>query len=249
MFGRRTTPIAFGPSNPPPPPPGDNWPPFDKMNSALDAAIRLFARALEQAGRDCEGLGTAGPPPPAVASLLADCVVYPGERGSEFLTLGLTRDFESFSYQPHCRLFLIINGAHLLEDVSEGSLRSEIALSQVPGPLIEAHMMKRWIKYIRPTGHAVAGGQMERLSEIMKSLLAETNDVARLAPRWISERVDIGQAGQEWCSGFPGAIGRPLTPEVKRINNLPMTEFVEKLITDFLVEMQMQGLREDRRRA
>ncbi|MGZ8999210.1 MAG: hypothetical protein ACXW2T_10190, partial [Allosphingosinicella sp.] len=65
----------------------------------------------------------------------------------------------------------------------------------------------------------------------------------------IAERVSIVDCAREWCSGFPGTIGRPLTAEVKRINALPMTDFVETLITDFLVETQMRGLSEQRRTA
>jgi hypothetical protein len=219
------------------------------MNAALDAAIRLFTQALEQAGRNCEGLAIAGPPPASVAALLADCVVYPGEQGPEFLTLGLTRDFEGFSYQPHCRLFLIINAALILEDLKAGPLRADIADSQVLRPLVDAHMMKRWIKYIRPTGRAVAEGDTARLSTIMPELLAETAEIGGRAPRWLLERVSIEECANEWCSGFPGTIGRPLTPDVKRINDLPMTDFVERMITEFLVETQMRGISEQRRSA
>jgi len=246
MFGRRTTPFGGAP-NPPSPPSNDDWPPFKKMDAALDAAIRLFSRALEQAAQDIGGLSIPGEAPPSVSSLLADCIVYPGRNGPEFLTLGITRDFKGFTYQPHCRLFLILNAALILEDLQLGPLRSDIAISQVPRPLIDAHMMKKWIRLIRPTGDATANGDMDRLSAIAQQLPANMMEIGRLAPRWISERISIEECAHEWSTGFPGTIGRPLAPDVKRINNLPMTDFVEKLITDFLVETQMQGLNERRR--
>jgi hypothetical protein len=249
MFGRRKTPFSANVSSPPPPPPsGNGWPPFRKMDAALDAAIRLFSRALEQAGQEVAGLSLPGPPPTSVAALLSDCIVYAGEDGPEFLTLGTSEDFKAFAYQPHCRLFLIINAALILEDLPLGDLRSDIAVSQVPRPLIDAHMMKRWISFIRPTGEAMTGDK-SRLIAIMQRLRADTLAVGRLAPEWISQRVDIQDCSAEYCSGFPASIGRPLTPEVKRINNLPMTDFVEGLITQFLVETQMRGLSEQRRTA
>ncbi len=246
MFGRRTTPFSAGAPTPPPPPSDGGWPPFRKMDAALDAAIRLFTRALEDAGQDCGGLSIPGAPPPAVAALLADCIVYEEDRGPEYLTLGVTQDFKAFSYEPHCRLFLIINAALILEDLDSGPLRSDIAISQVPRPLIDAHMMKRWIGFIRPTGQASVSGDVDGLTDIHRAMIGETMAIGRLAPRWITERVSIEECARSWCAGFPGTIGRPLTSEVKRINDLPMSDFVEKLITDFLIETQTRGLNERR---
>src|SRR3954452_9685182 len=109
MFGKRKVPFdpqrpAPPPPPPPPPPPSGGWLPAEKMNGALEAAIRLFTQALTQAGQAAGGLGLAAAPPAGVAALLADCIVYPGEESEEFLTLGITADFKAFSYQPHCRL-------------------------------------------------------------------------------------------------------------------------------------------------
>lgn len=247
MFGRRK--IPFGADAPPPPPSADEWLPFSKMNHALDSAIRLFSRALEQAGQDVGGLAIAGDPPPDVAALLADCIVYAGETGPEYLTLGISPDFKSFAYQPHCRLFLIINAALILEDLPPGPLRSEIAVSQLPRPLVDAHMMKRWIAFIRPTGAAMAGGDGEGLGQIVQHLISDVRAVESLSPRWISERVPVQDCAREWCAGYPATIGRPLDAEVKRINDLPMSDFVEELITQFLVETQTRGMMEQRRTA
>ncbi|BCM16363.1 hypothetical protein MJ8_01210 [Mesorhizobium sp. J8] len=215
------------------------------MDAALEAAGRLFTQALNQAGRDCAGLALKGPVPPAVAGLLADCIVYPGQNGPEFLTLGLTRDFKGYTYPPHFRLFMIINAALLLEDLPQSPLRVEIALAQIPRALIDAHMMRIWIKYIRPTGLALVRQDKAGLESILRGLITENMALRRLAPDWIQQRFDMEQCSREWyAGGFPAAIGQPLTPDVKRINNLPMTEFVGKLITDFLAQTQMEGLRE-----
>jgi hypothetical protein len=218
--------------------------PVEKMNAALDAAIRLFTHALKQAGQDCGGLALDGPAPPAVASLLAESVTYPSENGSEFLTLGLSLDFKAFSYQPHCRLFLIINAALILEQLRDSPLRSDVAMGQVPRQLVDAHMMKIWIKYIRPTANAIADKDKNILATILRPLISETKNLRQLVPSWIAQRVNVEECSREWCSGFPATIGRPLTADVKRINKLPVTEFVGKLITDFLAEAQMEGLRE-----
>lgn len=242
MFGRRAT--GFGSKAPPSPPPSD-WLSFDKMDAALDAAIRLFTHALDAAGQDCGALAIRGPKPAAVAQRLADCIVYPGEGGEHYLTLGLTRDFKAFSYQPHCQLFLILNAVLILEDLPDSPLRAQIAVSQVPQPLVHAHMMKRWIKFIRPVGRALTQGE-EVLTGLMRDILTETREVARLVPGWIAERVDCEAIAHEWCLGFPGTIGRPIDADVQPINDLPMSEFVAQLITDFLARTQAQGLMERR---
>lgn len=245
MFGRRG---ADNNKNVPPVPPAPpQWPPAAKMDAALDAAIRLYTEALESAGKDCGGLAIRGPVPKSVARLLADCVSYEGRNGTEYLTLGLTPDFKAFSYQPHCRLFLMVNSALLMEDPIPAELRAQIAVGQVPRSLVDAHMMRRWVKHIHAVGTAAAAGDGPRLKAIVQSIVAETMDVARQTPSWIAERVNLRECVQEWCHGFPGAIGRPLSAEVKRMNDLPVTEFVEKMLTDFLVEQQMQGLEENRR--
>lgn len=244
MFGRRT---GFGTRAPsPPPPPSDVWPPYQKMNGALDAAIRLITQSLDQAGYDCGRLAMRGPVPSNVAKLLSDCIVYEGENGSEYLTLGLTRDLKAFSYQPHCRLFLIINGVSLLEDPISSDLRQQIAVSQTPRPLVDAHMMKRWIRYIRPMGKAVAANDGNALHAIMDAIRREIADVAQSAPAWISGRIDLGECADEWTSGFPGTIGRRLAPDVKRLNDLPMTDFVHTQLTGFFAEMQAQGMQQRR---
>lgn len=217
------------------------------MDAALDAAIRLFTQSLEQSGHDCGELAIRGPAPSSVTKLLSDCVVYQGKNGLEFLTLGLTKDFKAFSYQPHCRLFMILNSAMLMEDPISSDLRAKIAVGQVPRPLVDAHMMKRWIKYIRPVGNTMAAGDYAGLTIILKNIQAELVDVGQKAPAWISQRVNLRECAQEWASGFPGTIGQLLSADVKRMNNLPMTDFVSKLLTDFMAEVQMQGLMERQR--
>jgi hypothetical protein len=236
MFGRRTA--DPGKKAPPPPPPADVWAPVRKMDDALEAVLRLFTRELERAGQDCGGLAVRGPVPDAVATLLSDCIVYQGANGMEYLTLGLTRDFKAFSYPPHCRLFFILNGALLLEDPVSSELRGQITIGQVPRPFVDAHMMKRWIKYIQPTGKAIAAGDGDAAQAIVDSLRREMAEVVQQTPAWISQRFDLRECAVEWCSGFPGTIGRPLSPDVKKINNLPMSDFVEQTLTKFLVEMQ-----------
>lgn len=241
MFGRRTGFGTRAPS-PPPPPPSDIWPPYQKMDSALDAAIRLITRALDSAGHDCGGLAIRGPVPTNVAKLLSDCIVYQGENGPGYLTLGLTRDLKGFSYQPHCRLFMIINSVLLLEDPISSELRGQIAVSQTSRALVDAHMMKRWIKYIRPVGKAAAAGDGDGLKSILLNIRREVAEGVQAAPAWISEHVNLNECADEWTSGFPGTIGRQLSPDVKRLNDLPMSDFVHKQLIDFMAETQARGM-------
>ena len=60
MFGRRT---AAGRRSPPPPSGAGEPFPIDKMDRALDGAIRLFTRVLDDAGVDAGGLALRGPVP------------------------------------------------------------------------------------------------------------------------------------------------------------------------------------------
>jgi hypothetical protein len=238
MFGRRAA--DPGKNVPPPAPPADVWAPIRQMDDALEAALRLFTRELELAGQDCGGLAVRGPVPADVRKLVSECIVYQGSKGAEYLTLGLTRDFKAFSYQPHCRLFIILNSVYLMEDPITAELRAQIAVGQVPRPFVDAHMMKRWIKYIQPTGKAVAAGDGDAAKAIVDSLRREMGEVMQRTPAWIAQRINVRECAVEWCSGFPGTIGRVLSPDVKRMNNLAVSDFVAETLTQFLADMQMR---------
>src|SRR5918994_2277000 len=105
MFGRRKVP-AGGPAVPPPP--GGKEPfPIDKMDRALEAAIRLFTRVLDDAGVDAGALAIRGEVPADVGTLLAGCTTYRAADNEPptYLALGITLDFKAFAYPPHCRLY------------------------------------------------------------------------------------------------------------------------------------------------
>lgn len=248
MFERLKNAFSTKYLNPSASPRVELWSPLIKIDSALDAALRLFTQALNQAGKDSGGLAVNGPAPVDVASLLAESVIYPGQNGTEFLTLALLHS-KGYSSPPHFRLFTIINAALLLEKLPDSPLRSDCAVGQVPRPFIDAHMMKIWIKYIQPTGDALAKQDEASLEAVLRALASETIGLGRLVPKWMLQRIDIDECTREWRSGFPGTVGQPLTADVKRINQLPVTEFVGKQITDFMVELQVQGVREQNARS
>lgn len=245
MFGRRKTPFG-GNANPPPPPCGAGEPfPIDKMDNALEGAIRLFTKALDDAAIDSGALAIRGPVPGGVTAALSDCTTYRGEPdgGPTYLVLGLTADFKAFMYPPHCRLFFIINATGICEDEHAASMLTTIAPHQFPGPMIDAHLMRRWIQYILPTGQALSGGQsaLEALHQtMMKDLMSVLNQV----PPSLDAKIDSKAVFRDWAGGFPGTIGRPLTPDVERMNGLPMTPFIANTLTQFLADLQMRGISE-----
>ena len=247
MFGRRKVPFggAAGSSPPPPPPAGKEGYPIERMDEALSAEIKLFTRVLSEAGVDCGGLALRGPVPADVTRLLADSTTYRGEDdgGLSYLALGITRDFKAFMYPPHCRLYFIINSTGICEDAHTQSFLKQLAPGQLPAPMIDAHLMRRWIHYILPTGKAMTRGP-DALMELHRKLVDELVAVARLVPPNFAPHVNLDDLVREWSGGFPAVVGRPLTDEVQRMNGLPVTEFIEQTLTASLAELQMRGLRE-----
>lgn len=211
------------------------------MDGALEAALRLFTDAIEQAGQDCGGLAARGAPPQGVAPLLTTSVTYAGKDGPEFLSFSLTKDFKGFTHQPNCRLFFIVNSASILE-MANSDLRAQIALNQVPSALVDAHIMKCWLGYVERIGDAMRDGNEKGLIGLFHAMVAEIVEVGRRAPAWIARQIDVDSRVQEWRSGLPAVSGRQLTADVKRIGGLPMTDFIAGMINDFLVEAQVQGI-------
>ena len=188
-------------------------------------------------------LAIRGAVPPSVTQALAECTTYNGQDdgGLTYLVLGLTKDFKAYAYLPHCRLFLIINSTGICEDEHAASILNQLAPGQFPGPLLDAHLMRRWVRYILPVGEAlVAGGSA--LGALHQQLTADLMSVLDSVPPALVDKVDRQSAFQEWADGFPGTIGRPLTSDVPRMNGLPMTPFIEDVLTRFLADLQMRGV-------
>jgi hypothetical protein len=215
------------------------------MDRALDVAIRLFTRVLTDANVDVGALAIRGDVPANVTKTLADCTTFHGEAdgGLSYLALGLTHDFKAMMYPPHCRLFLIINSTGICEDEHTQGFLAQLAPEQLPGPLIDAHMMRRWIHYILPTGQAMMQGK-DALEALHRRLVEDLMEVVRSVPSALQQKVDLKAKFMEWVDGFPAVIGRPLTADVKRMNGLPVTEFIGETLTKFLADVQMRGLSE-----
>jgi hypothetical protein len=186
-----------------------------------------------------------------VAALLADCVIEPRANGPHFVTLGRTPDFEDFSYLPHCRLFFMISAALILQDdlPPDWPHRNALAISTVPRPLLDAWFLKSWIKTIGPMGQALAKGRRDDLHAdlvaILRAFIDECAGLEASVPKWVDQQVNFHACGKEWVTGgFPAALGQPLTANVKRINDLPMTDFVADLIKKALVDLQTQAFRD-----
>jgi hypothetical protein len=245
MFGRRKVPFGSEGNGPPPPPSGKDPFPIEKMDRALENAIRLFTRALDEAGVDAGELAIRGEVPPNVTKQLAECTTYRGEEdgGLTYLALGITPDFKAFMYPPHCRLYLIINSTGICEDPHTQSFLKTLAPAQFPGPMVDAHIMRTWIRYILPTGEALRQGA-ETLGNLHESMMHDMTAVVRRVPPAFAQQLDLKEIFKEWVSGFPGTIGRPLTPDVERMNGLPVTPFIAETLTRFLAELQADGIRQ-----
>lgn len=248
MFGRRKTPFGGTPAGGPPPPSGKEPYPIEKMDRALDGAIRLFTRALDHAGVDAGPLAIRGEVPTRVTAALAECTTYRGEDdgGLTYLVLGLSADFKAFTYPPHCRLFLILNSTGICEDPAAADFLDQLAPDQFPSPLVDAHMMRRWIRHILDVPDALRGGAAA-VEALHHRLMDELVEVIQSAPAAIASKIDARAHFDEWSNGLPAAIGRPLTADVPRMNHLPMTPFIEDTLIQFLAELQMRGLSERRR--
>lgn len=242
MFGRRKVPLGT-PQGETPPPGGKEPFPIDKMDDALDGAIRLFTRVLDDAGVDAGALAIRGGVPTNVTQALAECTTYRGQDdgGLTYLVLGLTKDFKAYMYPPHCRLYFIINSTGICEDEHAAGLLDQLAPHQFPGPLLDAHLMRQWIRYILPVGQALVA-DASTLQQLHQRLAADLAAVIDRVPSALAERIDRKSAFLEWADGFPGTIGRALTPDVPRMNGLPMTPFIEDMLTRFLADLQMRGI-------
>ena len=177
--------------------------------------------------------------------MLANCTTYRGEEdgGATYLALGVTADFKAFMYPPHCRLYLILNSAGICEDPHAQPILDQLAPHQLPAPLIDAHLMRAWIRYILPTPEAMRGGAAA-LEALHRQLMADLMAVINAVPRALAEGIDLRAVFNDWASGFPGAIGRRLTDDVERMNGLPVTPFIAETLTRFLAELQARGLQE-----
>ena len=246
MFGRRKTPFGTSPTPPTPPPPGGQEEfPVGKMDDALEASIRLFTRVLDDAGVDAGGLAIRGEVPSGVGQMLAQCTTYRGGDNGEplFLVLGITRDFKAFAYPPHCRLYFILNSVGICEDPAAASILPTLAEGQLPGPLIDAHIMRAWVRHILPTGKAMLEGEAA-LDGVYQSLVDELKRVASQVPPAWAERVNLNAVLSEWASGFPGTFTRPVEESTERMNGLPVTPFIEDVLIRHLAALQADGLRQ-----
>jgi hypothetical protein len=63
----------------------------------------------------------------------------------------------------------------------------------------------------------------------------------------LAAQIGPANIAEEWCWGFPAVYTQPLTAETERMNNLPVTGFIAQTLTNFLADMQMRGLQEQRR--
>lgn len=237
MFGRKGLQPPAGPE--------DNFEAIvsagGKIDRAMSAAIALLSATLAETGRDAGALALPGPIPTDVSGLIADCITYRGKDGPEYATLGVTPDFKAFSYQPHCYLFVIANTVGIAEQLPDE--RARFAGPQCAEPLFHAHVMRRWARHVLPVGKAMAAADREGLTRCIMAVRDDIVAVANAAPAWMHDILDLRQLAADWGGGYPATIGRPLDESVKRMNGIPMSDFVAKTLTDWLARLQADGLR------
>ena len=175
------------------------------MDRALEGAIRLFTRVLDEAGVDSGGLAIRGEVPANVTQALAECTTYPGQDdgGLHYLVLGITPDFKAMMYPPHCRLFMIINSTGICEVQHTQSFLLQLAPEQLPGPMVDCHLMRRWIHYILPTGETMSQGG-DALGALHRRIMDDLIDVLRRVPPAFQQKMDLESIFKEWSAGWPG---------------------------------------------
>jgi len=213
--------------------------PGGKIDRAMQAAIHLFSEVLTQAGCDPDGLALHGPVPPGVAAMVAECVTYEDANGPAYLTLGLTHDFETFSYQPHSFLLLVANAVAIVESLPDSAARVEQAAAQCPLPLFHACVLRQWIRHVRPTEQALASRDFESMERLLQAFVEGLAGTCRYAPDWMRAQLDLQRLAADWCAGYPAAIGRPLRFDVQRINGLPVSDSVAGMVAQHLPEQRM----------
>jgi hypothetical protein len=200
---------------------------------------------LDEAGVDCGALAIRSDVPPEVTLALADCTTYRGEDdgGLTYLVLGLTGDFKAFMYPPHCQLYFIINSTGICEDPAAAGILKALAPEQLPAPMIDAHLMRRWIRDLLPAGQALMEGS-QALDALHQRLMADLMAVMNDVPAEWAARMDLKEMFKSWATGYPASIGRKLTDDVPRMNGLPITPFIGEMLTKFLADLQMRGISE-----
>jgi hypothetical protein len=222
--------------------------PVEKIDRALDAAIRLFTRVLDQAGLDCGYLPLRGSPVPAdVGALVANCTTYLGEADGAptYLVLGVSHDFESFNFAPQCRLFFVLNAVGLCENPHAAESLPALATVQLPGALVDAWLLRRWAQFMLRANAAVAGGAptQEAFFSELGTALGEV--VSAVPPQW-REALGMRERFMQFADGFPVGVGQPLDESVRRMNGLPVTQDVSDMLIQMLGNIQARGLADRR---
>jgi hypothetical protein len=213
------------------------------MDRALEAAIRLFTRAFDNAGVDCGYLGLRGQPVPEdVSGMLARCTTYAGRDGrQQYLALATTSDFQQFNFLLHCRLFLILNSTDICESPHAAPSLNTIAAGQFPGPLVDAWLMRRWIQFIPSAIGVLKSGAAAQQDYFGRLGTALGEVVSATRPDW-REAIGLRERYMQFADGFPVGMGLPLDADVPRMNGLPMTAEIAAHLTNHLSEMQARGL-------
>jgi hypothetical protein len=213
------------------------------MDRALEAAIRLFTRAFDEAGVDCGYLGLRGEPVPEnVSGIVARSTTYTTDDGSErYLTLATTSNFQQFNFAPHCRLFLVLNATAICESPPAAHMLATIAPGQLPGPLVDAWLMRKWLHFMPSAIDTLKGGvaAQEQYFRQVGTKLAEV--ISATPPDW-REAIGLRDRYMQFADGFAVGMGLPLTAEVLRMNGLPMTTEVSGHLKVHLAQMQARGL-------
>jgi len=245
MFGRRIIPPR-PPAAPPPPPPWGGLP-IVPMHRAFDDVIRRLSQALAHFGIDCGALGdptpVTGDPRTALGNSL--CFVRGGE--TRFLTFYSTRDFEKFAVLPHWYLFLMTSALGFAEDVMRPSFDrttgERIARGQFVPSLLDAHLAKAWIDMILPSIRVAKAHDEEAMRMMHRTMIDQGIAIGNRVPLALLSREDVRRRVEDWCTDWPAVFSNPLTPQTRRINNLPMDERADTAITQHLAQLQANALK------
>ena len=229
----------------------------ERLKKLLDHVINLFTEALEKAGRPCGVLARHGEYYSGLGNKLGDSIIFRAvEDLPYYCLLSKSADLKRYSYEPHCRLFEIIGAYHLVTEIHKLQAKETVRRKtddhliaiQIGPSIVCAHLTLIWLEFALPITSALNNSDLKAANMAFTSYRSKTAKFLHDIPSWISDYANLKVLFADYADAYPIISHRVLLPETKRLNNLPMTEFIYKLIIDVMSEMQAKAIAQQQSR-